>query len=54
LTGGTGDDVLTGGAGADTVVFHSIAGQGYDTITDFNVGEGDVLWLQRDLFSTIK
>ncbi|MBK5969233.1 MULTISPECIES: beta strand repeat-containing protein [Thiorhodovibrio] len=38
LTGGTGDDSLTGGAGADTFV-HNGAGDGLDTITDFNAAE---------------
>ncbi len=53
LTGGTGNDVLSGGAGADLFFFNSIAGQGHDVITDFNGDAGDILVLQRDLFSTI-
>ena len=36
IDGGEGDDTLTGGAGDD--VFIELAGQGADTITDFNVG----------------
>lgn len=36
IDGGLGDDTLTGGAGND--VFFELAGQGADTITDFNVG----------------
>ena len=35
--GNSGDDTLTGGAGADTFVFE--AGHGDDTITDFTDGE---------------
>lgn len=40
ITGGGGNDVLTGGAGANTYRF--AAGSGQDTITDFQVGH-DVL-----------
>ncbi len=36
ITGGTGNDTLTGGAGAD--VFNAIANNGLDTITDFLSG----------------
>ncbi len=36
IDGGTGDDSLTGGAGNDT--FNYAAGDGHDTITDFNNG----------------
>jgi Ca2+-binding RTX toxin-like protein len=39
--GGGGADTLTGGKGADT--FHFSAGDGGDTITDFNGKEGDVI-----------
>ncbi len=42
LYGGTGSDTLTGRNGADT--FYFLAGEtGTDTITDFNVGQGDAL-----------
>jgi VCBS repeat-containing protein len=41
LVGGTGADVLTGGTGADIFLFHP--GEGADTITDFNSGDGDIL-----------
>ncbi len=41
LYGGGGADTLTGGKGADTFGFR--AGDGGDTITDFNAKEGDVL-----------
>lgn len=36
LTGGLGDDLLSGGFGADLFLF--AAGDGHDTITDFQVG----------------
>ena len=39
LDGGASSDILTGGADADTFVGRS--GDGIDTITDFNPGEGD-------------
>ncbi len=39
LDGGKGDDVLSGGADADTFVFGR--GSGHDLITDFRVSEGD-------------
>ena len=39
LTGGIGNDVLLGGTGADTFVFDpSRAGEGRDTIVDFELG----------------
>ena len=41
LTGGTGNDTLTGGAGDDVFVYN--AGEGNDTITDFNAGNSGVL-----------
>ncbi|WP_460997383.1 Ig-like domain-containing protein [Simiduia litorea] len=42
LFGGRGDDTLTGGNGSDRFMW--VAGNaGTDTVTDFNVGEGDVL-----------
>ena len=42
LNGGAGDDVLTGGDGADTFAF-VYGGFEADTITDFDLAEGDVL-----------
>ena len=45
-TGNLGNDLLTGGSGADTFGFslpNSGIASGNDTITDFNVGEGDRL-----------
>lgn len=47
LDGGTGNDVLTGGNGADQFVF--ARGYGRDRITDFDMGEGDMLYLSRAL-----
>lgn len=38
--GGTGDDTLTGGAGADTFVF--APGDGSDTITDFETDDDTI------------
>ncbi|NES20864.1 MAG: calcium-binding protein, partial [Symploca sp. SIO3E6] len=40
LNGSKGDDLLTGGAGADKFNFSSF-NQGIDTITDFNSTQGD-------------
>jgi Ca2+-binding RTX toxin-like protein len=42
LFGGAGADTLTGGAGADTFVWNQ-GDTGSDTITDFNLEEGDKL-----------
>jgi len=46
LAGGLGTDKLSGGGGADRFIFTSAA-EGKDTITDFNLSEGDVLDLQE-------
>src|SRR3546814_2370952 len=43
LDGGRGHDELTGGACADTFVFDHGSSSGDDVITDFDLGEGDVL-----------
>ena len=52
LMGGPGDDTLTGGDSGDTFKFlQGDLGHGVDTITDFEVGGGDVLDL-ADLFET--
>uniref|UniRef100_UPI0010F87E48 type I secretion C-terminal target domain-containing protein n=1 Tax=Pseudomonas sp. 2FE TaxID=2502190 RepID=UPI0010F87E48 len=47
LRGGVGNDQLTGGIGADLFIWNQ-GDTGNDTITDFNVGEGDRIDL-RDL-----
>ncbi len=47
LRGGKGNDILAGGSGGDTFVFR--AGDGQDTITDFDVTEdGEVIRLHLD------
>lgn len=44
LIGGEGNDTLTGGAGADTFGFTgSLDGSNRDTVTDYNIAEGDVI-----------
>lgn len=50
LNGGSGTDVMTGGAGRDWFAFY--AGDGRDTITDFNVSE-DVIDVGFQLISAI-
>jgi Ca2+-binding RTX toxin-like protein len=42
LIGNNGNDTMTGGTGADVFIW-SEGQSGTDTITDFNIGEGDVL-----------
>ncbi|HSH96030.1 MAG TPA: type I secretion C-terminal target domain-containing protein, partial [Roseimicrobium sp.] len=42
INGGAGDDILTGLGGADSFVWNS-GDTGSDTVSDFSVGEGDVL-----------
>ncbi|OAL79651.1 hypothetical protein AY606_03075 [Acinetobacter sp. SFB] len=49
LQGGAGNDILTGGAGADTAIYYLLdntdatGGNGTDTWTDFNAAEGDMI-----------
>ncbi|MDZ4062731.1 MAG: hypothetical protein U1C75_16310, partial [Brevundimonas sp.] len=50
LNGGTGTDIMTGGSGRDWFAFY--AGDGRDTITDFNVAE-DVIDVGFQLISSI-
>ncbi|MBP2314060.1 Ig-like domain-containing protein [Azospirillum soli] len=51
LFGDLGDDTLTGGAGADRFLIGG--GTGTDTITDFNVAEGDRLQIRAGLTWTV-
>ena len=39
ITGGLGNDILVGGEGEDTFIFSANAGEGNDTISDFNSSE---------------
>ncbi|MGC5198298.1 hypothetical protein ACLD7X_016095, partial [Aphanothece microscopica RSMan92] len=39
LSGGNFDDLLSGGAGADTYAFASWVGNGFDSILDFTSGQ---------------
>ncbi|MCB1651360.1 MAG: calcium-binding protein, partial [Alphaproteobacteria bacterium] len=48
---GKADDIITGGAGADTIYLHADDVRwGFNTITDFNPGEGDALDIADVLF----
>ncbi|MEM9273742.1 MAG: cadherin domain-containing protein [Cyanobacteria bacterium P01_F01_bin.143] len=51
LEGGLGNDSLTGNNGADTFVFNSLS-EGIDTITDFNLTEGDQILITADFGAT--
>lgn len=53
ITGGLGADVMSGGSGADTYIWEAIdiLSGAVDTITDFTVGENDVLNLANLLTS---
>ncbi|AYE88269.1 hypothetical protein B5M07_18840 (plasmid) [Sulfitobacter sp. D7] len=48
LVGGSGNDELDAGVGADTFIFYENFGR--DTLTDFNISEGDRLWLDDALW----
>ena len=39
ITGGLGNDILVGGYGEDSFIFSANAGEGFDTIEDFNTAE---------------
>lgn len=47
LTGGKGDDSLTGGTGADHFLF--VNRDAEDRILDFNISEGDVIHITKDM-----
>ncbi|WP_367990179.1 retention module-containing protein [Vibrio sp. NTOU-M3] len=49
LEGGLGSDILTGGTGADVFVWRDIDNGAQDTITDFNLTEGDQIDLREVL-----
>jgi len=46
LVGGIDNDTLTGGPGADTIVFREIGSANIDHIVDYNAAEGDKIDLQ--------
>lgn len=50
LRGEAGNDVLIGGLGPDSFIFKKSFGN--DIVTDFSADEGDVLWFQKQAFST--
>ncbi len=43
LVGGAGNDVLQGGVDADTFLFDSVGNGAVDIVSDFRMGEGDVI-----------
>ena len=54
LTGGAGNDVFTGGEGADTFLFRTRPGTGnIDHIRDFSVAE-DVVALSSKVFAALR
>ena len=55
INGNRGNDNLTGGLGADTFRFDSTlnATSNRDTITDFNVGQGDRIELENSVFTVL-
>ena len=54
LEGGRGADTLTGGKGADHFIFASPLDGKADTITDYNLSEGDVLQLDHNIFTALE
>ena len=50
--GGRGEDVLTGGGGADTFLFNSLT-EGIDIITDFDRAEHDIIQIDSARFGDI-
>ena len=58
LNGGAGNDTLTGGIGADKFIYNTNAAfttsaVGVDTITDFTIGQGDKIVLDKTTFPKI-
>ena len=54
IEGGRGADTLTGGRGADTFRFASPLDGTHDTITDFNLREGDLLELDHRIYTALQ
>ncbi|CAD5962190.1 Thermitase [Planktothrix rubescens] len=58
LNGGAGNDTLTGGIGVDKFIYNTnaaftTAAVGVDTITDFTIGQGDKIVLDKTTFPKI-
>jgi Ca2+-binding RTX toxin-like protein len=53
LSGGYGTDELWGGSGADVFLFDTAVGAGADRLKDFSAAEGDMIMLNRTVFSTL-
>lgn len=51
IEGGYGDDTVTGGYGADSFYFNT--GDGHDTLTDLLQSDGDMLYLDEGLASSL-
>jgi Ca2+-binding RTX toxin-like protein len=54
IAGGEGRDSLQGGNGADAFVFDSGMGKGVDQIADFSRKQGDMIWIDLDVFAKLK
>lgn len=54
IEGGRGADTLTGGRGADTFRFASPLDGTHDTITDFNLREGDLLEFDHNIYTSLQ
>ena len=53
LNGGSGSDELWGGSGADWFLFDTPLSAGADRIMDFSAAEGDMIILNRNVFSAL-